>query len=120
MLWLIFTLGVIQRTTKRKQKKKMAVKTKKYRSKLYTNREVRAIKVTEKNYVSVAEWCGGEAVQKVSKVPVEGNFDVSDHRVRVRTPRGIRVARVGEFVFKDAAPFFWVGKDEFEKEYQLA
>jgi len=96
----------------------MGFKTKKYSSNQIGNgplAEVRAVKVTEKNYRDVAEWVGGEAASSHDKK----TKDVFDHRVRVKTPKGIRAARVGDFVYKAADDTFYVGKDEFLNIYTL-
>ena len=106
------------------------VRPKKYVSQ--GGRLVRAIEVTEKNYVQVHNWIEkhlpgkSSAIQNVSKTPgADGKtFDVSNHRVRVHTPKGIRVAKVGEHVVgelndKGVPVVFWVFKDDFAKKYEL-
>lgn len=92
--------------------------------KLYRHRtsrkEIRAIRVTARNFINVANWCGGMAISKVSK-----DGDVTNQRVRVN---GL-VAQIGDFVVRDQVPsvnkkpaykFFRVKDDVFEAEYKLA
>lgn len=82
----------------------MAVKHKPFKA-LHTtliairNDTVRAIRVTERNYESVAEWCGGVAWAGVYK-KADGEL-ITVKTVRVKTPRGVRVARVGDFVIRN-------------------
>ena len=108
----------------------MAVKTKRYRA-LHTtplairNDEVRAIRVTDRNFVSVAEWAGGEA--RYREIEKDGKLTGVNRRVAVRTPKGIRIAKVGDFVVKSEQQFdgkkkvnFYVGKDDvFEAQFDL-
>ena len=113
----------------------MSVKHLKYTNNT-TGETVRAIKVTEKNFESVAKWINHTA-QHISHSWVNEakalyvldmkNNDVSGQRVKVRTPQGHRVARVGEFVIRQGAYDprsrtndydFFVGKDEFERNFK--
>ncbi len=97
----------------------MAVKHKKYVLKTNPTEFVRAIKVTERNYLEIAKWCGGQNREDIKTV--NGETDISNHRVAVKTPAGLRVAKVGEFVFKpvDAKDSWYVGKDEFLTKFEL-
>lgn len=91
------------------------VRPKKYR--LGNGAEVRAVQVTEENYINVAKW---------TKVPgalaifnVDGNGDESQHRVRFRTPFGIRTANVGDYVVKNLEDghVYVIKEDTFEETY---
>jgi len=81
----------------------MAVRPKRYESR--GGNKVRAIKVTERNVVDLINWIGRNATnvkmensQAVIKVAAGG--DESNHRVRLHiVGKGIRVARVGDYVF---------------------
>jgi hypothetical protein len=105
------------------REKQVAVKHKKYKNKSNHN-EVRAIRVTARNCVNVANWVGpkAEAIIKINKDGQESN-----HRVKVN---GL-VAQVGDFVVRqltdakddDGKPvykFFRVKDDVFEAEYAPA
>lgn len=110
----------------------MAVKTKKYRA-LHTtkiairNDEVRAIRVTDRNAENVAAWLGerGEFASNRKLYQTE----VTNRRVRVKTPDGWRVAKVGDFVVvgtklnlktNKLEKKFFVGKDDvFEAGFEL-
>ena len=79
--------------------------------------EVRAIQVTEDNYINVANWTKSPGALAIVKV--DGNGDESDHRVRIRTPFGIRTAKVGDYVYKDLddEQFYVAKEDVFEAEF---
>lgn len=82
---------------------------------LFTNqgRAFQCIKVSVKNLNSVAKWSGGTAMYKVDNEGVESN-----HRIRLRTPNGIRVAKVGDYVVRDAETrFFAIKKADFEADF---
>lgn len=96
---------------------------------------VLAIKVTERNLISTKDWIAkftDDQVVAIMKVDAKG--DVSDHRIKVKTPKGWRVARVGEFVVRhfnyhpvdkpfeagDPIYYFTVGKNEFLQEHTLS
>lgn len=74
----------------------MAIKTKKFQDK--KKKEIRAVRVTKNNVLQVANWVG-EKAQAVITIDKEGHE--SKHRVKVRTPRGIRVAQIGDWVYKE-------------------
>lgn len=102
-----------------RKEKPVAVKHKKFKNKSNHN-EVRAIRVTARNFVNVANWVGpkAEAIVKIDDAGQERN-----HRVKVN---GL-VAQVGDFVVRqevqkgeDGKPvykFFRVKDDVFEAEY---
>lgn len=73
------------------------VRPKKYR--IGQGAEVRAVQVTEENYINVANWT--KIPGALAIVKVDGNGDESKHRVRFRTPFGIRTANVGDYVVKN-------------------
>lgn len=93
---------------------------------------VRAVKVTEKNLISVKDWIG-EYAQVEALIKVNSKGDTYDHRIRVKTPKGWRVARVGDWLvlhrlslaeFQKAdinkypkASYAGVAKDEFLREH---
>jgi hypothetical protein len=91
----------------------MAVSTKKYTKKhSKTGRIYRAVRVTLRNYINVANWSGGIAIEHV-----DASGDISKQRVKVK---GL-VAQPGDFVVKDEdGKFFRVKDDVFEAEFQLA
>lgn len=69
---------------------------------------IRAIKITEGNYLKVANWSGGTAVETINK-----KQEPTDFRVKVKVPRqGFRVARVGDYIFKSVDGEFFVEKGE--------
>lgn len=102
----------------------MALNTKKYTRKNAKTGEVfRAVRVTAKNFIEVANWAGAMAVSKVSKTG-----DVSNQRVRVNK----LVAQIGDLVVLKELPgvpykradytskdFFRVKDDVFEAEFKL-
>lgn len=108
----------------------MAVKTKRFKA-LHTTRyvirndEVRAIRLTERNFESVLDWCKGKGLASLK------NGQIINRRIEVRTPRGRHVARIGDFVAINRNPekdtlrngkkgkaFFFVGKDDvFEAQF---
>lgn len=92
----------------------MAVKTKKYK---HGKEEVRVVKVSVKNLVSVANWVkDGTAVYNVAAGGEETN-----HRVRVHTPKGFRVAKVGDYVLKtEGGDFLVVKAPDFESGGYIA
>jgi hypothetical protein len=78
------------------------------------NDEVQAIRVSDINYEGVAEWLGerGKAVSSIKK------GEEVNRRVRVKTPKGWRVAKVGDFVVKNNEGKYFVGKDDvFEAQF---
>lgn len=113
----------------------MSVKHLKYTNKT-TGETVRAIKVTEKNFQNIADWIRGteQSVGRKFKQAAEALWDFDEkvmdvygQRVKVRTPKGWRVARVGEFIIRQGAYDprsrtndydFSVGKDEFERNFR--
>lgn len=112
----------------------MSVKHLKYTNNT-TGETVRAIKVTEKNFKRIADWINetDASVSRKFKQDAEALYDFDDkskdvygQRVKVRTPQGWRVAKVGEYVLRQGAYDprsktndydFFVGKDEFEREF---
>jgi len=80
----------------------MAIRTKKYISK--GGRVIKGVKVNEKNIVDVANWAA-KVKSGVARVKISKSGDESNHRVAVGTPRGIRVAHVGDFVVFDEETF---------------
>lgn len=115
----------------------MSVKHLKYTNNT-TGETVRAIKVTEKNFEAVAKWINHTAphisrnwvneAKALFDLDIK-NKDVSGQRVKVRTPKGWRVARVGEYIVRQGAYDprsrtndydFHVGKDEFKWNFKKA
>ena len=75
--------------------------------------EERGVKVSEKNFVKVAEWVAKHSFKQepIALVKVAKGGDETDHRVKLRVPRaGIRVARVGDTVVRSVEGFFYVIK----------
>lgn len=75
--------------------------------------EERGVRISAKNYVQVAEWILKYSSEQVPMpiVKVTEGGEESDHRVRFRIPKaGIRVARVGDTVARNAQGFFYVIK----------
>lgn len=103
----------------------MAVSHKKFRN--AAGEEVRAIRVTERNYINVMNWVSDTksnhdhkavAIEHVSK-----DGDVSNQRIKLHVHGvGIRVARVGDWIIRTAKDgvgyVFKVGKDEFPANYK--
>lgn len=80
---------------------------------------VRAIRVTARNHVNVANWCGGLAIKRVDKHGEESN-----HRIRVKK----LMAQVGDWVVREEVgldestnkpvyKFYRVKADEFAENY---
>lgn len=101
------------------KEKTVAVKHKLYKNKTNHN-EVRAIRVTARNFINVANWCDGEALVKI--LP---SGDEVNQRVKVK---GL-VAQVGDFVVRETVvdkndkivnQFRRIKDDEFEAAYSLA
>ena len=82
----------------------------------------RAVRVTEGNFVNVANWCGGMAISKV-----DSNGDVSRQRVRLKNliaQRGDFIVRVekgiDEATKKPVFHFFRVKQLDFFEQFQPA
>lgn len=76
----------------------------------------RGIKVTERNFTNISLWApeGSETRWKADKV----SGDISDQRVSVKTRKGLRVARVGDYVIKlEADNFIVVKAEDFAREW---
>jgi hypothetical protein len=96
----------------------MSIKTKKF---VKNGVEVRAVKLTHRNLFNLAEWCKGEYVVDPQTSKDDFAFSKSQVRIRVKTRKGIRVAKPGDYIVKDADGKFSVGKaDVFDVEYALA
>jgi len=85
-----------------------------------TGEVTRAILVTEKNLVTATNWASKYA-DAVAVVKTSKTGDLSDHRIKIKTPKGWRVVRVGEFVVRHESKSLLqdyvlsVGKDEYTK-----
>jgi len=91
------------------------VKTKNYKDN--AGETTKAVQVTEKNLVGLGNWTNGEALLEITKKGEERN-----HRVRVETPKGIRVAKVGDYIVRGDTrlkTFYVVKKDIFEGRWTL-
>lgn len=108
----------------------MAIRTKQYktrgRGKTVT---VKAIRVTERNYLSIVEWIGKKGGIAFAKEQITPEGDVQNARVSVyqinhgkgHPRRGWRVALIGDFVVQyEDGSFARVKDDVFEATYQLA
>ena len=82
--------------------------------------EVRAVKVSAKNYSAVAKWSGGLAISK--QVTKDGEETYINQRVRV----GKLIAQIGDFVVREQIgesegkpvyKFYRVKADRFDAEY---
>lgn len=115
-------IHIMHRSTS-KEDKTMAVSHKPYKNKS-NHTPVRAIRVTARNFVNVANWVGekAEAIVKIDEAGQETN-----HRVKV----GGLIAKVGDFVVREEVgerktghkpvyKFFRVKDDTFEAEYVKA
>lgn len=76
---------------------------------------VRAVKLTVSNIIKVSNWIGERSdkdVVVVTKVNKDG--DVVEWRLKLGTPHGPRVARIGQYIFRsDVNPGqFFVLKDD--------
>lgn len=83
-----------------RKEKQVAIKHKPFKNK-HNHEVVRAIRVTARNFIDVANWSGGLAISKV-----DGSGDISRQRVKVA---GL-IAQIGDFVVRRE-----VGKDEAGK-----
>ena len=105
----------------------MSVKHRKYTLKA-TGETVRVVEVTEKNYLNIQQWLLNYLPedQVVAKVYVDKEGNESKHRVSFRTPKGNRVAAVGDWVIrhtktpargnKKGTYFFTVGEAIWEND----
>lgn len=78
----------------------------------------KAVQVTEKNVVGLGSWVNGDAIIKYNR-----KGEASDHRVKLQTVKGIRVARVGDYIVRGDTrlkTFYVVKKDDFEARWKLA
>jgi uncharacterized Zn-binding protein involved in type VI secretion len=78
----------------------------------------KAVQVTEKNFVGLGDWTNGDAIVKYNK-----KGEGSDHRVKLQTVKGVRVARVGDYIVRGDTrlkTFYVVKKDDFEGRWKLA
>lgn len=78
-------------------------------------REGRGVKVTEKNSEAVAEWLGEKRISRIWGTKKDGS--IKNLRIKLRTPKGIRAAYVGDIIVKFQAnrklePLFIVIKAE--------
>ena len=95
----------------------MAIRTKKYLYEGGNEQEPdRAVQITVKNYVELSSWVKGVNAKEESKpslaiVKVDKNGVESDHRIRISTPVGIRVGRVGDYVLKDWSGYYYIIKE---------
>lgn len=106
----------------------MAIRTKEYRFKAGGNRRVRALRITEKNYVELSAYInrnGGESEALDLRLD---NGDLVNQRIRIKQmnhmPKGSkrdwRLARVGDFIVKyEDGSFARVKDDVFEAEFVL-
>lgn len=104
-----------------------------------TGEVVRVVKVTEKNYSRVADWINDTKQNVDLPWPNDAEprhtdngtvQEIHNQRVYLRTPKGFRVARVGDYVIRHGEPkvlrdvmlrrindrsnfTFSVGKDDF-------
>lgn len=76
-----------------------------------TGEVFQAVRLNDRNYLNVANWSGGTAIEKIS-----ADGDISNQRVKVK---GL-IAQLGDFVVKgEDGKFFRVKDDVFEAEYKL-
>ena len=106
----------------------MAIRTKAYRSKAGGNREVRAVRISEKNWEELAAYIDRNGGIANASAYVTKDGDLLNHTIRVyqQNPntkwkgRGWRVARVGDWIVKnEEGEFSRVKDDVFEAEYAL-
>lgn len=112
---------------------KRYIPTTNYRE-LTVHKSVLAIKITERNLVSALNWATHFGAEAEAKWDVDKNGDTSNHRLKIKTPKGWRVVKVGEYLVrhynyginghqltkKSPLYYFSVGKDEFLKDFELA
>lgn len=83
----------------------MAIKTQKYKAiSKASGQKIRAVRVTERNYLELAKWAG-KAPNIISATNLEkivDGHDITDQRVRLHVAGlGVRVVRVGDYIFKN-------------------
>lgn len=85
----------------------MAINTRKLK-RLSDGEIFRGVKVTAKNYVKAKDWVGvgAEALQTFQER--KGGF--IKQRVKVKTPKGPRVAQIGDYIVKAGVNTFTVVK----------
>jgi len=89
------------------------IKTKHYKDN--AGETTKAVQVTEKNLIGLGNWTVGVVVIDVNKKGEEKN-----HRIRVHTPKGVRVAGVGDYIVRGDTrlkTFYVVRKDDFEERW---
>lgn len=107
----------------------MAIRTKAYRGKGRGGIAVRAIRITESNFLELTNYIarnGGEAIASSYIAP---NGDELNHKIRIRqevptktrkSKRDWRVARPGDFIVKyEDGSFARVKDDIFEASFEL-
>lgn len=106
----------------------MAIRTKEYRFKAGGNRRVRAIRITEKNFIEISSYINRNGGQAEALWLTLKSGDVANHRIRIKQmnhmPKGSkrdwRLARVGDFIVKyEDDSFARVKDDVFEAEFVL-
>jgi len=99
-----------------KEKDTVAIKTKKVV--LKDGREGRGVKVTPTNYVDVTNSIIGTEAWGIVKVAPGG--EESNHRVKIHTKKGYRVANVGDTVVKlGNGDYIVIKLADFEKFVQI-
>lgn len=107
----------------------MAIRTRKYIHTAGGTREVRAIRITEKNYIEISNYINRNGGVAVASEYVSPDGDRYSHKIRIRqlnhlknrTKRDWRVARPGDFIVRhDNGEFERVKEDVFEQHFELA
>lgn len=75
---------------------------------------IQAVKITSDNILSLASWCGGQAISIMlpSNPPQDGSI------LRVPTLEGVMTAKIGDYIIKDTHDEFYPCRgDIFEINY---
>lgn len=100
---IILTAVAVRQELENKQKEPdLAIKTRKIRT--VAGEEVRGIRITDGNILQVTDWLGEKGEYRLTPASNGTSKEPANERIRVRTPKGIRIAKVGDFVLKGTEP----------------
>lgn len=73
----------------------------------------RGVKISRRNFEKAASWSGGEALWRID---TKANDGIGDPRVKIRTKKGWRVARVDDVIVKwDKDDYTVIKAEDFAK-----
>jgi hypothetical protein len=76
---------------------------------------VEAVQITPESLAWAAKWCRGAESVKLNE-----EHDKYEYAIAVPTIDGIKYARIGDYLYKNASGDFYIrGQKEFESKYHL-